>query len=283
MRPRTRCALLAALVAAGGVLVSPVRADEPRLVLTGDRSASIDLTLTEPAEARLVGGDDLEASIGGTYAGFAIQSLPARKVLIGGLRVPALEGSGNALPAYPFNPRYPAVPMPLTNARYSEVATLAPGTYRFTLLTDGPASVRVPLTGLAESITVSPQDPAQTTGAIVDLDVAPGAPGVPIGTGSIGLSVAADTLAVVAAAAAAQAGQAMFAASCVRSAAGTGTCDTNGFVFGSPGSVHTRIIDDHQYEPGALPAVQPVAEFRTASAGVTTFRRGFAFTWRTRP
>lgn len=255
-------------------------AEEHTLTLTAASSASVDLVLDAPATAQLFPGSDLGATIGGTFAGFAIQSLPSEQVLIGALRVPAIEGTGESPVDWRFEPRYPPVPMPMTNRRYQEVAQMQPGLYRFTLFADGPTSLQVPISNLSSSIEVAPTDPVEVEFDLFDLDPAPGAYGAPVGVGERTLTLAPSTLTVVAAAAAAQAGQVSFAASCVR--ASIGPCETSGFLFASPGSVHTRIIDDHQYMPGAIGVAEAYSGFRTFTpGGPTTMRRAFTFRWDT--
>lgn len=279
MRIRSSLAplLLVAVVAA---TTTHSRGDSTnRLTLNGGSSASIDLTITSSTSTKVLPMATFNASIGGRYAGFAIQELPSMKVLIGALRVPAIEGRGESPVPSPFNPNYPAVPMPMTNARFQETAVLEPGTYRFTLFADGPTSLEVPISGLTSSLNVSPTDPTWVDFEILDLAPLPGDYGAPIGSGRQDLSIAPDALLVIAAATASQAGQASFASACVKDADDQIPCDSEGFAFASPGSVHTRIVHDRQYLPGSILVPAPVVEYRTAAAGGVTFRRAFWFAW----
>jgi hypothetical protein len=133
----------------------PARAETvDTITLAGTGSGYADVNLTEsvtlPAEYTVTSS--------GSYAGYALQRLDGRALfgsgrIVGGVTVPAMNR-----------------PQILTNfnTRYQDVQ-LAPGRYRFYLLTDGTATVTIPMQGLSRSHVVNPAHATSVAAGVVDL------------------------------------------------------------------------------------------------------------------
>jgi hypothetical protein len=90
----------------------------------------------------------------GDYAGFAIERVRDGQMMKGAVRIPAMDLDEGRLPTY---------------ISFGRRETLRPGLYRFHLLTDGPATVRVTARGLEARTTLRPQRPTAVAAELLTL------------------------------------------------------------------------------------------------------------------
>ena len=121
-------AILAALVAVPGASA----ASSGRLVVTGPGDASVDLVIRRPSE---VFPDDLRIATKGTHAGIAIMNAKGRVVAF----------SLNVTRWVEARPS--AADQPLSLGSKFERTVLQPGRYKVLLITDGPTTVSIPVSG----------------------------------------------------------------------------------------------------------------------------------------
>ena len=147
-------AVRVAVVAATLVLsATPVHAasDGRALTLTGTESGYVDVTFT--SNARFYADTSIKKT--GQYAGWVVQRLSDGQVLLGNLLVNGWSGQ-------------------ITVARTTGGQVASPaGTYRFYLVTDRSATVRIRVTGLGRSRTLTPTGPVTAAAGAVTLGDAP--------------------------------------------------------------------------------------------------------------
>ncbi|HVF20418.1 MAG TPA: hypothetical protein VNA14_09260 [Mycobacteriales bacterium] len=150
-----RTAGLLAVVAALCLCPPADAAVTPRLVLRGSGPVSIDLTLRATTTLQVGGFDPVRAmSVKGRarYAGFLLQRADGL-VVVGGVVVRGFEVDG--------------VPVPLVFGQGFEEIRVPKGSYRLTLVSDGPAEVSIPAPGLGRSMVLRPTRPASAVGAVL--------------------------------------------------------------------------------------------------------------------
>lgn len=164
---RRLAVIVAALLLLGGAPAGAGDRAPRELVLRGDRSASVDVTLRRPvrltccrpveqtvdgqASFRVAG---LSVETEGTYAGFAIERVRDGRMMRGAVRIPSMDLEEGRIPTYVSFGRKPR---------------LRPGRYRIHLLTDGPSVVRVEGAGLTRSLELAPAGPTKVAAELVTL------------------------------------------------------------------------------------------------------------------
>jgi hypothetical protein len=146
------------------------------IFLRGSRTAYVDLYVY--ANATIVPGD-IRMSTRGTYVGFYLAPAPANRDTVGALVMPRVGATG-------------ATASDLM--QLGESWDVQAGKYRMFLLTDGPATVFVPIEGQGYRGYV-PRGPAPLTVKRADFNVAAGSSG---GTRRVGVAVSARSLVIAA-------------------------------------------------------------------------------------
>jgi hypothetical protein len=155
------CATLLLVAAVPTAAAESSRAET--LTLIGKKSAHIDVSIDSPLRVTCchlrdsrtgrVIVDEMVSSVGGTYAGFAVERLSDRRVVVGALRVPEMDIEGWDIPFI---------------ATLVKGGVLVPGSYRIHLLADGPAKVQIEMEGMGRNVLLHPRESTPTTVQIHD-------------------------------------------------------------------------------------------------------------------
>lgn len=252
---RVRHWLPAVLLLAVGAV--PAHATTSTLTLSGTGSGYADVTFTSSVtvDAR----DPFTSTSSGTYAGWAVKD---GSTVVGGLHVDgwfdiAIQHRRDLVET-------------LTATTPSGSTTLAAGTYRFYLLTDGTSSVTISVAGLGSAQSASTSGSITVSAGTTDLGI------LPVSTTRVPLTIASNTLTVVALRHASLADVVVRDSACVRPGA-TDECDPLEFAT-VVGDVGSEVGTDHSYLPGELAAGSYYGVFQVQSIGAFTRDTGFYLT-----
>ncbi len=165
---RSVVAAVAACVFLAASLASAAARPEPAsIVLSGSRSAHVDVQLRRTVEldccnfveARAEGRAYLRVSgldvvTEGTYAGFAIERASDGRLMKAAVRIPAMDLDEGRVPTF---------------VSWGGARRLSPGRYRIHLLTDGRSTVRIAAGGLRGDLRLTPSKPSRASGRLVTL------------------------------------------------------------------------------------------------------------------
>lgn len=234
--------------------------------LRGVGNSYVDISFSRPVTIRFPSDfrDHFEASTNGDFVGFAVQRLPDKKVLVGGVWVRRLDLLDGRIPA---------------RLSFDSKARLQPGRYRFVLLAqeetswgeEGHASVTIPVNGLNESRSYRLRRPAKVDWRLGDYRIIAGQPGTiirqpieirPSSTTLLGFSQETDY------------GQISYATVCVTPRGNV--CEQShdpvedNHVFLTPGSGRSGMMAYAVYARGKLEPGAYEAHIRMAAVGWTT-------------
>ena len=236
------------------------------IVLRGRGNSYIDIELSTPVTIEFPSDPDahFEASSNGDFVGFAVQRLPDRKLLVGGVWAKPLDLLDGRVPAtFAFRPK----------------AHLGPGRYRFILLGQersfwggkGSASVVIPAKGLRGTLVYEPGHKADVEWRVGDAQFMPGQPATLL---NAPIDVRRSSTTLIAVSQESDYGQLSYAGICL-TPAGT-ICEQtedpqesmNTWV--TPGAAGSGMIASRIYRPGKLEPAAYEAQVRTAAIGWTT-------------
>jgi hypothetical protein len=152
---------LGIVVPGGTVSAGPPDVATGTITLKGNGTSYIDVVLTEKVTPQ---ADDIEVSTTGSYAGFVITqrlgdlvSLAGGSFVVTSFEKKATKAAGRGIGAVGFAQR-----------------KLEPGTYRFQLISDGRATVKIPVAGPLRSMTLKTTREARAQSVLESMGSGPG-------------------------------------------------------------------------------------------------------------
>lgn len=214
--------------------------------------------LAEPVSMRFDARDPVAWKTSGSFVGFAVERVSDGKLMVGGVRVPALDLT---------TPDYPARLALATGGR------LSPGTYRIHVLSDGAAEVELPVGGVTWHRTYQATLRTNVSSSVLGMGAVDGSP-----VGRVVEDLALDEPSTILLASTLETafGQATFKSICLGTSAEV--CDAqpdNRDHFVTPGSADNGWISTKVYTEDDTGSGSYSATFDYASTGLV--RKAVAF------